>query len=92
MMSLFRNSQWNQCDLRHPWLVLGFLVRRNLDGKGKAGPSGPPMCLLSLKLSGNWQGFSASRFAKNLNDINARSAIHPQLGQERAGKRRRAPP
>jgi hypothetical protein len=44
-----------------------------------------------LKFSENWRGFSANRFSKNLNDINARSAIHPQLGQERAGKRRRVP-
>jgi hypothetical protein len=30
-------------------------------------------------------------FRQEIDGINARSAIHPQLGQERAGKRRRAP-
>jgi hypothetical protein len=46
MMSLFRNSQWNQCELRNPSLIFGILVRRYVDGKGKAWPPGPAMRLL----------------------------------------------
>jgi hypothetical protein len=45
MMSLFRNSQWNQCELHHPSLVLGILVGRNVDGKTKTRPFGPRMWL-----------------------------------------------
>jgi len=67
------------------------LTLRSLDGKTKAWPFGLRMWLRLLIVFASSQTPAASLFSKNLNDINARSAIHPQLGQERAVKRRRAP-
>jgi hypothetical protein len=90
MVPLFRKNPWNQCELRHPLRFLRVLMGRNLDSKTKAWPSGLRIWLRSLRFFRNGQTPPASRFGENINDINARSAIHPQLGQKGAGKRRRA--
>jgi hypothetical protein len=62
-----------------PIAVLGVLEGRRRDGKGKAQPSGPRMWLVSFSFSASGQTPPASRFCRNANDINDRSAIPTSL-------------